>query len=53
MQEWVRTLRNCEVCMPVHVDTKDNIADLFTKILDRGTFESLRDRIMVWRDKSE
>ena len=31
---------------PVHVDSKDNLADLFTKILDKHTFVKLRDTIM-------
>ena len=46
-QEWVRTLRNKEVLIPVHVDSADNLADLFTKILDRAVYEKLRDAIMV------
>ena len=31
---------------PAHVDTKENLADLFTKILDKETFTCLRDEIM-------
>ena len=46
-QEWVRVLRDKSILIPTHVDSKDNLADLFTKILDRGTFERLRDRIMI------
>ena len=46
-QHWVRILRDKTILICVHVDTKNNIADIFTKILDRTTFERLRDRIMV------
>ena len=46
-QEWVTILRDKTILLCVHVDTKDNIADIFTKILDRTTFERLRNRIMV------
>ena len=45
-QEWVRTLRNKNIVQTEHVPSKDNLADIFTKILDADTFESLRDRIM-------
>lgn len=48
-QEWVRLIRDKEVLLPTHVDSADNLADLFTKILDRGTFERLRDQIMIRR----
>ena len=50
-QSWIKTLRDSEICIPVHVDTKYNLADLFTKILDRATFETLRDRIMQPRER--
>ena len=30
-----------------HVDTKKNLADLFTKILDSKTFILLRDQMMI------
>ena len=45
-QEWVKTLRNRNIMVPKHVPTKENLADLFTKILDRETFTKLRDYIM-------
>ena len=45
-QEWVKILRDREICTPVHVDTKDNLADILTKILPVGIFERLRDRLM-------
>ena len=45
-QEWVRVLRDRDICTPVHVDTKDNLADLFTKILTAPEFERLRGQIM-------
>ena len=46
-QEWVRKLRDRDIMTPVHVDSKDNDADLFTKILSREPFEMVRNRIMV------
>jgi hypothetical protein len=46
-QEWVRTLRDKSVCLPAHVPTADNLADIFTKILDKETFERLRDSFMT------
>ena len=45
-QEWVKILRDKSIMTPAHVDTKENLADLFTKILDRETFTCLRDEIM-------
>ena len=46
-QSWVEWLRNCELCKLVYVDTKSNLADFYTKILDTETFRRLRDRQMV------
>ena len=46
-QNWVKTLRDRSILTPVHVDTKDNLADIFTKILDVTTFTRLRDRMMM------
>ena len=51
-QYWVRTLRDKNICLPVHVDTKDNLADLFTKPLDRATFWTLLAQIMLIPDKA-
>ena len=45
-QEWVRVLRDRKICIPVHVDSKDNLADMFTKILPAHDFERLRSKIM-------
>ena len=45
-QEWVRTLRDRNVMIPKHIPTKENFADIFTKILDKNTFEHLRDQLM-------
>jgi hypothetical protein len=41
-QEWVRTLRNKDICNPIHIPTKDNLSDIFTKILSGPEFERLR-----------
>ena len=46
-QEWVKLIRDKSIMVPIHVDTKLNLADLFTKILDSTTFVSLRDKMMV------
>ena len=46
-QEWVEMLRDRDIMTPVHVDSKDNDADRFTKILSREPFEMARNRIMV------
>ena len=47
-QHWVRCLRDRGICTlaQCHVDTKENLADLFTKILDSATFEGLRDQVL-------
>ena len=44
-QHWVRTLRDKSICHPVHVDTKGNLADFFTKPLDKSTFWYLMAKI--------
>ena len=46
-QEWVRLLRDKEILKPVHVDTKLNVADIFTKILSAPDFMRLRDMMMI------
>ena len=45
-QEWVKTLRNKDVCNTVPIQTKDNLADIFTKILPSGDFIRLRDQLL-------
>jgi hypothetical protein len=45
-QEWVRMLRDKDICHPVWISTKDNLADIFTKILPVGDFIRLRDQLM-------
>ena len=45
-QKWVQTLRDKDILRPVHVNTKDNTADLFTKILGKQDFTRLRSAIM-------
>ena len=44
--EWVRMLRNKEIVKVEHIPTKENLADIFTKILDKSTFEYLRSKIL-------
>jgi len=45
-QNRVSTLRNKGLSRTVHVDTKINAADLFTKIVGKQDFLQLRDMIM-------
>ena len=45
-QKWVKTLRSKNIIQTKHVPSRDNLADIFTKILDADTFEHLRDRMM-------
>ena len=44
-QYWVRCLRDRNICIPAHADIKQNLSDLFTKILYTATFEGLRDHL--------
>ena len=46
--EWVRCLRDSGLVEVVHVDTHDNLADLFTKALSIQTFTALRNRMMAF-----
>ena len=46
-QEWVKVLRDKSILVPVHVPTKLNLADIFTKILTVPEFIHLRNMIMV------
>ena len=46
-QHWVRTLRDKSIITPQHVNTNDNLADIFTKTLCGPTFTKLRDQLMV------
>lgn len=45
-QEWVKIIRDRSVCIPIHVASEDNLADIFTKILNDKIFEELRDQIL-------
>ena len=51
-QEWVKILRDRDICTPMHVPTNDNLADILTKILPFATFERLRDRLLYDPAKS-
>ena len=46
-QDWVQALRDGNLVKLVKVNTKDNLADLGTKLLDPETFERLRNGMMV------
>ena len=49
-QDWVRALRNKNIVIPVHIDTKINPADMYTKILLPQDFIRHRDRLLHPRD---
>ena len=46
-QEWVLMLRDKKIMVPCYVNTNDNLADMFTKILGVKIFRYLRDKIMI------
>ena len=46
-QEFVRLLRSKDILRAVHVPSKENLADLMTKILPRPTFEYLVEKYFV------
>ena len=48
-QQWVRTLRDRSIMVPVHVPTTDNLADILTKILGPQVFQSLREVCMTMK----
>ena len=47
-QHWVRVLRDKNIIIPQHVNTKANLADLFTKVLDRETFYTLSRQLLCF-----
>ena len=46
-QAWVEALRDQSIVVLTKVDTKVNLADLNSKLLEWDTFERLRDSILV------
>ena len=48
-QHWVRTIRDKNILLPQHVPTGENLADLFTKVLPKATFQHLFSRLMCFR----
>ena len=46
-QHWVTTLRDSNIVTPKHVDTKSNVADIFTKPLTGDIFRTLRSKFLV------
>ena len=48
-QEWGRILRDRQICLPSHVNTDDNLADILAKILSIEKFRIMRGRVMVER----
>ena len=46
-QEWVQAVRDEQICQMDKVDTTENLADFFTKILDVTRFTFLREKMMT------
>ena len=46
-EDWVQALRDSELVKLVKVGTKENYADIMTRILDPSTFAALREGILV------
>ena len=49
-QHWVRMLRDKNILIPQHVNTKANLADLFTKVVDKHTFATLSRQLLHYPD---
>ena len=45
-QHWVQVLRDRNLIKAIHVDTKVNLADIFTKSIEGPTFRTLRDMFL-------
>ena len=45
-QEWIQALRDSNLVKTVHVDTTENISDMFTKALPLVTFLGFRKQLM-------
>ena len=45
-QRWVKCLRDHSIMTPVHVNTHDNLADFFTKVLGTQPYTKFRDAMM-------
>jgi len=46
-QWWVRKLRDSNIMTPRHIDTKLNLADMFTKGLTGSSFKNMRDQVLI------
>ena len=46
-QQWVEHLRDKQLCDLTYVNTTENIADFFTKLLPSDRFIALRDQLLV------
>ena len=46
-QQWVEWLRDKSLCKLKYVNTKENLSDFFTKLLETDTFQRLRDAMMT------
>ena len=48
-QEWVQVLRNKNILKTQHIDSHLNLADIFTKILPKDTFQGIVARLLSQR----
>ena len=46
-QQWVTTIRNADIMVPKHVNTKNNLSDMFTKGLSGGLFQDMRGKMLI------
>ena len=46
--EWLQVLRNSGLVTTQHVATREQIADIGTKLHDQETFVRLRDKLLHW-----
>ena len=46
-QWWVKKLRDSNIMTPRHIDTKLNLADMFTKGLTGSSFKNMRDQVLI------
>jgi hypothetical protein len=46
-QQWVRNIRNANIMKPKHINTKLNLADMFTKGLTGSSFKDMRAHVLI------
>jgi len=46
-QRWVAEIRNSNIMVPQHINTKCNLADMFTKGLSGSLFQNMRGKLLT------